>query len=366
VAVAIRIARGLNLHREQSSHSAFDNELRRRLWHNLRLLDIFCAFDRSSEPLIHRSSYTIPVPHNVNDSEFDENTEMISEAAEPRLTEMSFGRLHFEAANVWHQLAAMNSAPPEVDIWQHRLQLVQVYAEHARETCLHLCDLSDPFHRFMQNVSRFTVSSMMLQAVRPEQEIIATPPPRADNPQVLRIAINCLKVGEEMQTDPETQKWVWMVWLQWRALVVALAGLCTIRDSPLATEAWIWVEAAYARYPGLIADTSSGMLWRPMVRLYQKSKMFKEHGTCSGALVGTTPEHQTRISIPILNEDMDVWEANALNEIEAMPQVDLSDLGLFDSTFQTDNSPMDHNGEMNGMSTFIQDYDWNWLNHGLI
>ena len=357
----------MKLHRELPSRSVFENELRRRLWHHLRLLDVFCTFDRSSEPLIRLSSYTTPAPRNIDDSDFDEGSETICEPHQPRLTEMSFGLLHFEAVNVWHQLAAMSLSPPDGDIWQHRMKLVRDYAEHARETCLRLCDLSDPFHRFMQNVSRFTVSSMLLQAVRPEEENASRPPPpRAENPQVLRIAINCLKVGEEMQTDPETQKWVWMVWLQWRALVVALAGLCTVRDTPLATEAWIWVEAAYARYPGLIADTSSGMLWRPMVKLYQKAKVFKDHGSSSRNLVGIIPNPQNLLQVQPSNDtDMDVWETNALNAIEAMPQVDFADLGSDDATFHMFISPMDYNGTTNDMSLFMHGYDWNWLNDWL-
>lgn len=354
----------MSLHHESLSRSPYQNELRRRLWHNLRLLDVFCTFDRGSEPLIGLDSYTTPVPRNINDGDFDEFSETIHEFPHPHLTEMSFGRLHLEAINVWHQLLSVGT-PPGSDIWQYRMQLVWQYGEHARETCLHLCNLSEPYHRFMQNASRFTVCSMLLQAVRPEQEDMPASLPRADNPEVLRIAVNCLKVGEELYTDPQFQKWVWMVWLQWRALVVALAGLCSIRDSPLATEAWMWVEAAYARYPRLIADTSSGMLWRPMVRLYQKAKIFRDHRDTPKGLAGITSSENTGLQdTPVSLTDMDTWEANALSAIENMPRIELADLVLDNQTFQPNEPDLDRLAS--DMVIFMQQQDWTWLQDGLL
>lgn len=365
VTVAIRIARGMNLHHESPSRSLYQNELRRRLWHNLRLLDIFCTFDRGSEPLIGPDSYTTPMPRNINDSDFDEKSERIPEPTQPRLTEMSFGRLHFEAINVWQHLLTTSAPPPAMDIWQHRIQLVWQYGEHARKTCLHLCDQSNPFHRFMQSASRFTVCSMLLQAVRPEQDNSLVLLPRADNPEVLRIAVNCLKVGEEFQTDPQFQKWVWMVWLQWRALVVALAGLCSIRDTLLAAEAWVWVEAAYARYPRLIADASSGMLWRPMVRLCQKANMYKEHKSSATDLAGVTPqEHNILAGSPSNLTDMDIWETDALHVIQTMSQIDLADLGLTDSHLEMQTTNDGYGKIVNDMSLFMQEQDWIWLQDG--
>lgn len=69
-------------------------------------------------------------------------------------------------------------------------------------------------------------------------------------------------------------------WVQWHALAVALAGLCSIRDTPLADEAWDYVNRAYDRHSRRVADTKNGMLWRPIEKLYKKASAFREgHST---------------------------------------------------------------------------------------
>lgn len=204
---------------------------------------------------------------------------------------------------------------------------------------------------------------MLLQAVRPEQEGMQVSLPRADNPEVLRIVVNCLKVGEELYTDPQFQKWVWMVWLQWRALIVALAGLCSIRDTSLATEAWIWVEAAYARYPRLIADATSGMLWRPMVRLYQKANMFKEYRDTSKGLAGVPSSELSALrDTPFSLTEIDTWEADALNAIENMPRIEFADLELGNQALQIHKPDLENLAR--DMSIFMQEQDWTWLQDG--
>lgn len=118
---------------------------------------------------------------------------------------------------------------------------------------------------------------MKLRAIRPIQKHVSSVPPRLDSPFTLKIAADSLKSSEAVQEDPETQQYRWMIWPSWHALAVALAGLCSIRDTPLAKEAWISVEKAYARQSRHVADTRNGMLWRPIEKLYRKASAFRDH-----------------------------------------------------------------------------------------
>lgn len=48
-ALVVRIARGIGLHRENPNDSPFLKEIKRRLWHQIRVLDTFSAADRGTE-----------------------------------------------------------------------------------------------------------------------------------------------------------------------------------------------------------------------------------------------------------------------------------------------------------------------------
>ena len=110
------------------------------------------------------------------------------------------------------------------------------------------------------------IAGMLLRAVRPVQQHQQSPP-RVDNPYVLQIAVDCLRLNENFRKDADTEKWRWIVWVQWQPLSVALASLCTIRGTALAEVAWLYVERAYHHWSKSVADASDGMLWKPIEKL---------------------------------------------------------------------------------------------------
>lgn len=67
-----------------------------------------------------------------------------------------------------------------------------------------------------------------------------------------------------------------LFWVQWHPLAVALAGLCTIRGTPLADEAWAYVEPTYTRHADRVADSRHGTLWRPIEKLYRRARAFRD------------------------------------------------------------------------------------------
>jgi len=60
------------------------------------------------------------------------------------------------------------------------------------------------------------------------------------------------------------------------ALAVALAGLCSIRSTPLASRAWYYVDKHYERSARYVADSRTGMLWKPVEKLYKKASAFRD------------------------------------------------------------------------------------------
>lgn len=250
-------------------------ELRRRLWHYIRFLDIYVALDRGTEPQVSNTAFETPIAKNTNDSDFDDSSTTIPE--HEGFTDMTYPRLIYDAIFHTYNLTVPKKNTTE-ETWQQRMDAAQQFEDTIREKYWKYCNRSDPFQRLVLSVSRSMVNSMKLRAVRPLHVHPSSTPPRVDSPYVLQIAINNLRASEAIACDAETAQYRWMVWVQWHALAVALAGLCALRDTSLANEAWVHVEQAYARNVQVVADNRTGMLWRPIELLYKKASAFRDHG----------------------------------------------------------------------------------------
>lgn len=288
--LVVRIAYGIGLHRELASDSPYMQETKRRLWHQIRVLDAFSAVDRGTELLIQLSSFDTPLPSNVNDSEFDESTTSITNR-EDGLSDMTFNLMAHSATTLTMRLLTPEESGKKGETWQQRLDSALNLGKELREKYLQHCDLSLPFHRFLYTVGNSMAASSVLRAVRPMQKHVSSVPPRVDSPFVLQLAVNSLRESEATHQDPECEGWRWIFWVQWHALAVALAGLCSIRDTDLAKTAWQYVDKAYERHARQVADTRSGMLWRPIEKLYKKASAFRD-GTV------TSPRNSMSISPP--------------------------------------------------------------------
>lgn len=277
VGLIIRVANGMTLHHEDQRHTPFEKEMRRRLWYQIRVLDAFAAADRGTEVLIPLTSFSTPPPSNVNDDEFDESSGFVPHR-EHGMTDMSFCLMSHAATELTMRLLTPEHTP-KGETWQQRLDQALELGKELREKYLKYCDASKPFHRFMNAVGNSMAASSALRAVRPMQKHVSSVPPRVDSPFVLQLAVNSLRESDATHQDPEAAGWRWIFWVQWHALAVALAGLCSIRETELADAAWLYVEKSYERASRQVADSKSGMLWKPIEKLYKKAIAFRDHSS---------------------------------------------------------------------------------------
>ena len=234
-ALLVRIARAMNLHTETPGRTIYETEMRRRLWHQIRFFEIFTAMDRGTAPLIVCHDFDTPLPSNVNDVDFNEASTIII-SHETGLTDMSLARLTQEATAITQRLTTPEIAHAGCT-WQSRLDIAHAFGKDAQRNYVQYCDLSDPFQRLVAGIAKSVSAGMVLRAIRPMSRHIASIPPRVDSPYVLQIATEALRANENFYADKETRRWRWLIWVQWHALAVALAGLCSIRGTPLADEA---------------------------------------------------------------------------------------------------------------------------------
>lgn len=297
LAILVRIATAMNLHREPSKYctyySPYQRELRRRLWWRIRYLDVFSSIDRGSELLISSESYSVKLPTLTNDDLFDEDSTVIP-VLEGQDTNLSFTNICFDACIVIESLLKPE-ARPGGETWEKRHQLALDFAARVDDRYMQYFNKGTPFDGFRLAVCESMKASMILRAVRPMQQYVSSVPPRVDSPYVLRIAMENLRGSDRIYSTKEAGRWRWQIWVQWHALAVALAGLCSIRNTPLAEETWYYVEKQYEQSAKYVADTKSGMLWRPVEKLYKKAIAFRE--AAPGQSPKFTPEEQQSTTI---------------------------------------------------------------------
>ncbi|KAK4905845.1 hypothetical protein LTR49_024936 [Elasticomyces elasticus] len=274
-ALVVRIARAMGLHLKAPARTPFETELRRRLWHQIRFLDVFAAMDRATETITTHGSFDTPLPNNVNDSDFDETSAVIT--SKTGITDMGFALVAYEAVRCTQKLTTAESTPTG-ETWQQRLDYAHAFEKHLHEQYLQYYDTTISFQRLILLIGKSMAKGSVVRAIRPIHRHVSSVPPRVDSPYVLQIATEALLENEKIYADEELGRWRWLLWVQWHPLSVCLAGLCSIRGTELANKAWGVVERNYKRQLLSVADTEHGMLWRPIKKLCKKANAFRNDG----------------------------------------------------------------------------------------
>lgn len=280
ISVAVRLADSLGLRSTQGSRrlSVLARELRGRLWFCLGVLDIQSAFDRGSRALIDSSDF-VDWPSNVDDK--DITIDSISRPVSPdRFTEMSFGLLTFRAGICQRKLtelglkAANETASAQIVRQQQLATLVEF------ESCVRL--LQTQCGTTLTKIEIFTIAvaqeslvAMRLLLHRPLHKrgnnhgLYGLPEIGSD--ELLTMATEVLERSQSKRSWMEFAQWAWFKWVKWYALAVVLAELCTASGLS-ADHAWVVAQRSFDDYATIVADTDSGLLWKPIARLMQRAR----------------------------------------------------------------------------------------------
>ncbi|UPL02827.1 hypothetical protein LCI18_013761 [Fusarium solani-melongenae] len=340
LALAIRLAKALSLHRDKPTHisfTPFEAEVRRCLWWSLIILDIRAAEDRGAEASILQGSYDTHLPTNVDDADFGpESYELPVSKTGP--TDVSFflamamGSGFFssirrpplgldpETASPICLPAAWppNSTPLSEDfilLEARRLESLFVTPFEApppSPTPLHsalnmhgststnpapTAPKVHPMAGLTAITVRLIVLKLWLSLQYPFQHHpVSAPPlraPRISRPTMLLTAISILELVALSQREPSGPRFRWWidVYVQWHPLAVALAELCVETDGEIVERAWRVLDTVLPCIEGTIADTKKGPLWRPVRKLLRKARAARAEGQRrEGAEVGWEPE----------------------------------------------------------------------------
>ncbi|KAL9589931.1 MAG: hypothetical protein Q9203_001250 [Teloschistes exilis] len=287
--LAIRIAHALNLHRDDASTSLspFETEMRRRLWWQIIILDGRAAEDRGADPMISELSYSTLMPSNVNDEDLDpENPRPI--VCREGYTEMTFCLMCYEVAVTIRQLnyvppgLAGGSAADALPTREEKEILVAECHRRLESKYLRYCDTSMPLSWATSMVTEMIMARMWLVVHKPLQRQDGDQSPRnQDRERILLTATKVIEHARTLETEKCAEKWRWFfrTWHQWYALALALAELTVQTQGPAADRAWAAVDSVFDSWAEKVADSRTGMLWRPVKKLYTKARNAREGKT---------------------------------------------------------------------------------------
>lgn len=291
MAVAVRIARAVCLPLEISGKHGlfFDREMRRRLWHTICVVDLQTSFEQASEPLIALEMVnSVPLPKNINDSDFEPGSTVEDIPDQEGLSEMTFALVTYHAqlsGRLLNFVAADDEAgaaqgPHGTDggvnyNWEARQQHVRKFVQESLKL-LQFCDPeSSPYAWFTLHGTQSLVETMRLSALRPLHRAGSGAPPRVQgSSHLLRVALSVLQKSQLIFTDARGDGFRWYVNVQWHALAIAATECYVCTDLSLLRQAWPLVEASYRQK--VVAPTSPGprqsMLQGPLEKLMRQTR----------------------------------------------------------------------------------------------
>lgn len=285
LSTAVRIAKGLRLHLDSSntkSLSFFEQQMRRRLWLTICLMDLQNALAQASKPLVDVEEI-IPSLRGVshcNDADFDPATpEPISDRE--GITDITYALIKYHLVVFGRRMGDGSNNAPSSSIglrldWEVAQQHVREFEDNVLRL-LHFCDPeSSPYAWFVWHGTQLFIAGARLSALRPLYRAGATrqpaPPRPKDNTEILQQTVKALEKMELMHTDPRGENYRWMVSIQWHILAVAIAECYVCPDEALVKRAWALIDSLYQRYEALITRNSGKTLQGPLGKLMRRTR----------------------------------------------------------------------------------------------
>ncbi|KAJ5669680.1 hypothetical protein N7462_010750 [Penicillium macrosclerotiorum] len=279
LAMALRVGQALCLHMPDPPFrvSPFEQQLRRRTWQAIGVLDLAASLDRASEPMMQSAWLDSHLPANINDEDIWFNMDVpFQKPPAGAFTDMTHTLIIASAQTVARSIGFTDFIEPSAKTWGARQQMLRDF-ERTVNSLLAGCkpDLSS-YHLYVQQVASVIYGWLQLGSARPIQRSRSFTPPVVQNDVLLSLASDNLQKIISFR-DPSMVSWSWFgsMWVPWHGLAVALAELCVCRDPEAISKHWPIVEQVYHHSSLLIADSQHGMLWKPLQKLMNQARAHK-------------------------------------------------------------------------------------------
>jgi hypothetical protein len=283
----MRIAHGLGIHRDEDGRafSAFEAEMRRRLWWQILALDLRTADDRGFESILADSYFNTVMPYNLDDDDFKfDNQHPLQNRSGP--TEMTLCLLTMDALSTGRKINFRSLASDlESLTLQEKEALVEQYAQRVKSSYLAGYDFSDSRTKLLFLTGHYWISKLWLILYYPLYHPIPMQQIQSRT-QGLQTAMKFLNVHELIEEHPSSAGFTWLfkTYVPCHALAVVLVELCAQPQSPLADCAWEIIDSRFKDWNGRIADIKEVMLWALIKKLLKRARAARRRSDDSLAL----------------------------------------------------------------------------------
>lgn len=281
IGLAVRIAHGFGLHRDGDGRafSAFEAEMRRRIWWQILALDLRASEDRGSEPVLEENSFTTVMPCNLNDEDlqYDSQHPLHSRTGP---TEMTLCLLSMDALCTGWKINLRSPASESKNLTlQEREELVKKYGERVESTYIASGDFFDQRTRLLRMMGHYWIYKLWLILYYPLQHRMPSQQAQSRN-QGLQTAVKFLSVNESIEQHSFSAGFAWLfkTYAPWHAVAVILVELCNHPRGPLADRAWEIIQSRFKDWNGRVADIKEAILWSPIKNLLKRARVARQHG----------------------------------------------------------------------------------------
>lgn len=276
----MRIAYSLSLHQDGSGQmfSAFEAEMRRRLFWQILALDMKASEDRGSEPTLTEQSYSTVLPLNLDDKDFGHDSQHpLYTRTGP--TEMTHCLLEIDVLCTGRKINLGLSAPESKRLALHERQdLVRDYAQRVEFTYLAQCHSLDQKMRLLYEFGHYWVHKLWLMLYYPLRHQGRSEQVHSSD-QGLQIALRYLKSNELIEQHPSSAGFTWLLRTHapWQAVAVASAEICNQPHSTLADAAWEIIENRLSDWSGRLSSPKEAILWGPIRNMLKRARAARQH-----------------------------------------------------------------------------------------
>ena len=299
ISVAVRIATAMQLHEDDLviNISPFWREMRRRTWNQLCVMDMQASHDRGSDPAIQLNSFSTPEPMQMNDEDMSYETR--DRPIQPRegVTDTSFSincRISAAKVTLLDHYPRGDSGRPPLEIeqnWEKRKDIALGLGRQLEEKYAHHIDSNNKYHWMISWISKLVTASALLAAVRPLQRHPRSNPPQVSGEVVLNLTSDIFMIQAHARINPAMKPYSWygVMYNKWHAIAVAAAELCIHTEGPAVERSWGVIEHAFDVASKRVADSTSGMLWRPVSKLMNKARAIRKAKLSQSAAASSPP-----------------------------------------------------------------------------
>ncbi|RWA14308.1 hypothetical protein EKO27_g779 [Xylaria grammica] len=273
IALVSHVARTMGLHRDGTAFnlSPFETEMRRRIWHQVCLLDHRSTEYHGYEPIVaDETAFDTRWPLNVNDSDLSSDMAELPPESDGA-TDMTLVHVRCHALQInWKMKRASRSS------FQARVQLID---EHDKwvESFVGRCDPAQPLLYLAKQICYIAAGRVRallyyseLRTRKQRREANASHASIADSGMegsssvgsevepdnkalrdcIFATAVDILKRTLDIMEESRLDQFVWhlQTYVQWHTLALALSEICIRPPSPQCDAAWEYATKVYHKW----------------------------------------------------------------------------------------------------------------------